>query len=214
MRKFLSLIFIVSIFIISCGKKTRNVHFYGKAWVECDGSPVRYEEVKITVFFDGGMSSSSEVATALTNENGEYSVVSDVEYAGIFEHYEIVLTNKKYASGHPSISGNSENSHDVNCDFPSFEFSKAHIHIRNTQPIDSNDYFDRFYYSSDSNNFFYSYQALELQGTGVDTTIIRDVVPGRLYYKYSYSKNGIYSVSPVSFFDVECRKDVYVDIYY
>jgi len=214
MRKILHLILLAGIFFISCEKKTRNVHFYGRAYIACDGSPISNEEVKIFIAFDAGHSASEVVATPVTNGNGDYSVVADVSHPGDFEYYSVRMTNSHFDGGAQTY-GESEDSKDIHLDIPCSVLNKANFHFKNIQPpVDATDILYQFYYSPDSINML-AYYNLNLQGTAIDTIIPKEFNVGRVYYKYFFKKNGIDSFSPVSYFDIECNgDDVNIDVFY
>jgi hypothetical protein len=213
MRKIPALVLLTTVFLVSCDKKIKNVHFYGRAYLECDGSPIVNEEVRIDVMFDAGVSASNLVATTITDGNGNYSVMTNVRYDGSFENYSIRLTNQSYYPRASQISGNSEESHKVGCDLPCGKYNKANFHFKNTQPpIDAGDVLYNLYISYDSST--YSQHYLNLQGAAIDTIIPLNFSVGKIYYKYDFKKNGIEDFSPVSYFDVECNADANIDVFY
>jgi len=214
MRKIPALILLPVFFLVSCDKKIKKVHFNGRAYMECDGSPIANEEVRIDVRFDAGVIASNLVATTTTNGNGDYSVIEDVRYDGSFETYMIRLTNQDYFGRPSQISGNSEESHNVHLDLPSGKYNQAIFHFKNIQPVDSNDLLSWFYTCADSSLLDNYHQDLGLRGTDIDTIIIRGSGMGRIYFKYRYIKNGVENVSPMQFIDVGCRTDANVDVFY
>jgi hypothetical protein len=213
MKKILFLISLSAcIIFISCEKKTRNVHFHGRAYVDCDDSPVVNEEVKIIVVFAAGMTSADEVARTRTDGAGNYSVTANVSYPGSFERYSASFTNiGKYPGS--AISYDTEGKHEVHMDMPTSQNSKVNFHFKNNTPVDDNDLLYCLSTSPDS-TVPDGCLTLNLQGTNVDTIISLVRNPGRIYYKYTYRKNGNYNDSPVMFFDMECRTDINVDAFY
>ena len=212
MRKILPIILFAGIFFISCGKKTRNVHFEGRAYMQCDESAISNEEVQILVDFDAGHSATEVVATTTTDGNGNYSVIADVSYAGDFEALKATLTNQKYV-GNIFLANATEKTHNVHLDLPCTVYSKSNIHIKNTQPVNASDMFSILCTSSDSNEIS-NCNYWNLSGTDVDTTITLKYLPGRIYYRYYFKKNGLEYSSPVLFFDAECNTDMNVDVFY
>lgn len=206
-------------FFSSCEKKTREVHFSGRAYVTCDGSPVRNEEVKIYVNYTGGMSGSGFVTSALTDENGNYSVTSDVEYEGTIDNYWVFLSNGQYTPNTPAgtnnISGNTGDSRDVHWDLPSYQIVCTRFHIKNVAPFDANDVLTGYYYSTDSTAFTWVH-ALDLHGAAVDTflTDLDCAGSGKIYYKFTYTKNNIALSTPVNSFEFQCRSVVEVYVPY
>src|SRR6187402_707056 len=86
-------IFVMIIFISSCKKLwPLNATFHGRITYECNGAPVQGMEVDIYRHFDTGREGSSKVGTAVTDNNGYYTLETKVKQEGSFRYYGLVTT--------------------------------------------------------------------------------------------------------------------------
>src|SRR5689334_10689209 len=77
----------------SCKKTLHDVTFHGHILAQCDSSAVGNFSIEIIREYYKGGEQSDIVADATTDNNGNYSVVTDIDDKGNFEAYRIESVN-------------------------------------------------------------------------------------------------------------------------
>lgn len=218
--------FICIIFInVSCTKTTHDVHFHGRITLDCNNQiPVKNCNVYIMREYDTGTHHSQTIGSTLTDNDGYYSMITNVKQKGSFMHYVYSFSSGdgNPASSSPQFNGfaeSSDNDKDIEVNLNA-ERNKAYkFHIKNVSPVNSGDVFNSLIVSHlNANNYplFDLTNISNLIGTNVDTTIFQFYTNQDLiHYKYSYTKNGVItSVPPVALSVPNCLDTVNVDIFY
>lgn len=225
--KRLAYFFICIIFInVSCTKTTHDVHFHGRITLDCNNQiAIKNCNVYISREYDTGTHHSQSVGTTLTDNDGYYSMITNVKQKGSFMHYVYSFSSSvdgNPASSFPQFNGfaeSSDNDKDIEVNLNA-ERSKAYkFHIKNVSPVNSGDIFNSLIVSHLN---YYNYPLFDLTnianllGINVDTTIYQFYLNQPLInYKYSYTKNGVLtSVTPVALAVPNCLDTVSVNIFY
>ncbi len=219
--------FLVCIITIntSCTKTAQGVHFHGRITLDCNNQiPVKNVMLSITRVYDTGVHQYDAVGNIVTDNNGYYSLITDVKQPGGFMYYvfNFNTNNVSSATSSPEFYGGArsyDNDKDIEVNVFA-ERSKAYkFHIKNVSPVNSGDILNSLIVS----HLNYNNQPLvdftnisNLAGTNVDTIIYQFYSNySANSYKYSYIKNGILTSVPYDTLAVpNCLDTATVNVFY
>src|SRR5436190_20104707 len=114
-KNYFLLLFTICMIFISCTKELDDVTFHGRVVLECDQTPIANAKIIIYRDFDTGREGTSYIASTISDDDGYYSITSDVEQKGSFRRYSYHVgfnsNNYGYYAGYPT--NHQDNSKDV-----------------------------------------------------------------------------------------------------
>jgi hypothetical protein len=208
-------LFFFSIMSFFACTKSNEVHFYGRISVDCNNQGVPNVSITIQRVFDTGMHDYSTVGYAITDMNGNYSVIEDVKQEGGFMYYAISVHNAPGSI--PKIdaevtSGN--NSGNVEINYQSFEKKHFSFHVKNTNSFNGADHFNFLSINRYPDLSRYDTLFRNLHGSNVDT-----VINSTLFYQvtnciYSFTKNNQTTSIDTAISHPGCSDTLKLDIFY
>ena len=224
MKTFTYIILIIILFNYSCKKESSQFHFHGRVTAACDNqTPIANCNISIIKEYDKGQTFSVTVGTAFTDNDGYYSLETSVPQDGKLIGYKYIYDNFNdidtpgadnlffYDTDYSSIK---ENDVDVNLSAQNFKAYK--FHIKNTNPVNSDDEFNSLIIYNDGENDPYElFAETDLYGINIDTTIIKFFWKPSLQYKYSFTKNNVLNDIPLEAIpNPNCLDTLTIDIFY
>lgn len=216
--------FLVCVILInvSCTKTTQGVHFHGRITFGCNNQiPIKNCMVGIGREYDTGTHQWQSIGSAVTDNNGYYSLITNVKQNGSFMSYDYGFGNPgapgTYYSSSPQFWGGGEsndNDKDIEVNISAAGTKAYKFHIKNVSPVNSGDNLNSLIISNSS--FYELSNISNLIGANVDTTFYQFYfIQDNINYKYSYTKNGVLtSVPSVTITAPICLDTVSVNIFY
>ena len=207
-------LFFMCLIIYGCDK-TKQTKFKGRVVSDLNGEALKGADIHLHQRFDTGVIGYKDYGNYLTDENGDYEFVCDIEHHQSEDFYCEVKA-KDYEIAYPLINMDGKSQLII---MP----SKCRIgfHIKNINPVDTGDLFRRinltyFYTSLDTNSYF-RYADLNIKGTPTNNYYNIVYLNGNnksYYYNYQYRKGNIEFTSPFRLITINALNTTYVDIYY
>ncbi len=206
---------------ISCTKTKRDVHFHGRVTLTCNNQmPLKNYKINISRFYDTGSEGAETIGTASTDNNGYYSLITNVKQKGSLMYYQYrdingeiktVSSSRQYWVGEAQTS---DNDNDIEVNLEGYSNKAYKFHIKNVSPVNSGDVFNSLTVKRLNVNYYLS-NISNLIGTNVDTTTYQFYPGVQLIYEYSYTKNGVLtSVPPDTLSIPDCLDTLNVDVFY
>jgi hypothetical protein len=197
---------------VSCTKTKNNVHFNGKITIDCNNhQPVANATITIERYYDTGTQDASNVGTTLTDNDGYYSLVTDVKQKGGFEHYRIIIDAADF-TGTETSNNNSDN---VEINYEHEPQKTYKFHLKNTSPFNSSDILHYFVILGSGNyQFITDTIVTKLIGTSVDTIILIKK-NYQISYSFSFTKNNTLTTNPtVTISNASCSDTTQINTFY
>ena len=207
--RYIFLFFLLSTY--SCTKVNQDVHFHGRVVFDFpSNAPLSNWGVIIERIFDNGQSQVAIIGQAKTDNNGYYSLVSNVRQIGEFKYYKCRLAS----TVGEDVSYDNGDDIEMSIIYPKVCFYK--FHIKNVAPAEGGDVFTSL------NVSIQDYNKMEplisnLYGANIDTSVcIFYAYPKGKVYKYYYSINGVSMSSPLhKLAQPNCTDDtLLIDVFY
>jgi hypothetical protein len=204
--------------LFSACKKTDSIGFHGRVSVNCNNEPLENAEVDISRIYDNGTTYGDHIATAVTDAGGNFSVLSDVVQNESFLHYTITVRPINPSSPFIQSAYTFEiKDKDDNVEL-NLQCALRHayrFHIKNVNPVDTNDVFEFIALASDLVGSNELHRNLYLYGTTIDTSVIYFHSSKDPWLAYSYTKSGSgFFNGDSQIHDTGCMDTVNVDMLY
>jgi hypothetical protein len=215
MKKDVLILFFIAMSMNSCSR-LEVVYFHGRVTYDCTNKPLSNIQLRISRFFDTGTEDAETVGEVVSDENGYYSLMTEVNQRGALIYYTVEATT------HPDVPegyyGYGMHSHhnekyDVRIDLKLPARHRYSIRVKNFLPLNNNDNLDQLMVEIPAKQYS---QVLvsNLAGTSVDTTINLKFFSSPVYFKYSFTKNGIQTIREDSVFAQDCIETATAGAFY